>query len=57
MIPATISSIVILYLYWRQKNAERPDVDEHATMAAVRSELASLNARLDTLQKRLAARA
>jgi len=54
MIPATIASVVILFLYWRQKNEAKPRGDEHTTIAAVRSELADLNARLDTLQKRFA---
>jgi uncharacterized protein YceH (UPF0502 family) len=54
MVPATISSIIILFLYWRQKNEAKPHGNEHATVAAVRSELANLNARLDTLQKRFA---
>ena len=53
MIPATIASIVIMFLYWRQKNEGKPVVEEHATMAAVRGELANLNARLDSLQRRL----
>jgi hypothetical protein len=39
---------------WRQKNEAKPRGDEHTTIAAVRSELADLNARLDTLQKRFA---
>jgi hypothetical protein len=54
MIPATIASVVILFLYWRQKNEAKPHGEEHATVAAIRSELANLNARLDVLQKRLA---
>ena len=33
MIPATIASVVILFLYWRQKNEGKPP-DEHATIAA-----------------------
>jgi len=56
MIPATISSIIIMFLYWRQKNEAKPSSDEHSTITAVRSEVANLNARLDTLQKRVAAR-
>ena len=55
MIPALISSVVILILYWRRKAEEKPAGD-HATLAAVRSELGNLNARLDTLQKRVQAR-
>ena len=54
MIPATIASVVIMFLYWRQKNEAKPHGEEHATIAAVRSEVANLNARLDTLQKRVA---
>lgn len=56
MVPAIISSVVILYLYWRHKNETKPRGEERATVSAVRSELANLNARLDTLQKRVAAR-
>ena len=54
MIPATISSIIIMFLYWRQRNEATPPSEERATITAVRTELPSLNARLDTLQKRVA---
>jgi hypothetical protein len=53
MIPATIASVVILFLYWRQKNEAMPRGHFHATVSAIRSELAALNARLDALQKRV----
>jgi hypothetical protein len=53
MIPATIASVVILFLYWRQKNEAKPRSEEHATVIAIRNELVALNARLDTLQKRI----
>jgi len=56
MVPAIISSIVILYLYWRHTNETKPRSEERATVSAVRSELANLNARLDRLQKRITAR-
>jgi hypothetical protein len=53
MIPATIASVVILFFYWRQKNETKPQSEEHATISAIRSELAALNGRLDALQKRV----
>ena len=52
MIPAMISSLVILFLYW-QRARDKAGASASTGAEGLRREIAELNARLDALQTRL----
>jgi hypothetical protein len=52
MIPALLSSVAILFMYWRE-NRPKPGVPEPGSAEALQGELAALNARLDAVHKRM----
>jgi hypothetical protein len=54
MIPAILSSIFVLFLYWKLNATEATsDGSGSDPMRSLRDEIASLNARLDALQAKL----
>lgn len=55
MIPALLSSVAILFMYWRE-NRPKPGVPEAGSAEALRQELAALNTRLDAIHRQMSKR-
>ena len=52
MIPALLSSVAILFMYWRE-NRPKPSEPEPGSAEALQQDLAALSTRLDAVHKQL----